>query len=149
MTLDRFEGLQQNQQIVEDFTSRTLKCVPSQYGRLLYLASLRDLATGRYVHEGLASVYSVEAVQQALADCHQELFDRLLELPLEEQETDLIECLGSLEGDFDGVLGRWLEVEFYRLLVPLGAPAYLRDLFCANVRTLLNVLSADRTAQPC
>lgn len=136
-TLDQF---QQNQRVIEDFTSRTLAAIPSDLGRLLYLSTLRDLASGRYRHEGLAAVYSELAVHQALAYCHQELFARILEKPLESLEWDLRVCLSALEGRFGEIAGRWLEMEFYRLLVPSGVPVYLRDLFCSNLRVLLGLL---------
>ena len=140
-TLERFE---QSQRVIEDFTSRTLAAIPSDYARLLYLASLRDLASGRYLHEGLAAVYPAEAVQQALSYCHEEVFAKILETPLEQQEWDLRACLDSLEGDFCGIVTRWQELEFYRMLVPLGVPAYLRTLFYSNLRGLLDLLAEER-----
>lgn len=139
--------LQQNERVIEDFTSRTLAAIPSQFGRLLYVACLRDLGTGRYIHEGLTTVYPKEAVQQALAFCHQQLYAKILETPLEQQEWDLQACVESLEGDFGEIIERWQEVEFYRLLAPPGVPAYLRDAFCSNLRTLLAVLAGDLAAR--
>ena len=142
-TLERFE---QNRRVIEDFTARTLAAIPTDYARLLYVASLRDLASGRYVHEGLSAVYPEEAVQQALAYCHEELYGRILETPLEQQEWDLRGCLGTLDGEFWEILERWRELEFYRMLVPLGLPGYLRELFCSNLRILLAVLAEERAS---
>ncbi len=142
-TLERF---QQNRRVVEDFTSRTLASIPSDYGRLLYVALLRDLASGRYIHEGLAASYPEEAVQQALTHCHEELFARILETPLERQEWDLRACLGALEGNFWEIVSRWQELEFYRVLLPTGAPAYLQDLFCSNLRALLDLLAEEHAS---
>ena len=147
--METLEWFQQNRQVIEDFAERTLAAIPSEYGRLLYLASLRDLATGQYRHEGLAAVYPEGAVQQALARCHEELFARMLEAPLEQQEGDLRACLDSLEADFRGMVIRWRELEFYRVLLPTGVPAYLKDLFCSNMRVLLELLAEERaTPQP-
>ena len=42
-----------------------------------------------------------------------------------------------MEGFVRETARNWLELEFYRVLVPLSTPAYLRDLFCSNVRMLL------------
>lgn len=145
-TLERF---QQNRQVIEDFSARTLAAIPSVYGRLLYVSLLRDLASGRYRHEGLEAVYPENAVQQALQQCHEELFARILETPLEQQEMDLRACLGACEGDFCGVVARWQELEFYRLLMPTGMPAYLQRLFCSNLRTLLELFAeAHASLQP-
>jgi len=88
-----FERFQQSRCVIEDFTSRTLAVIPSHFGRLYYVSSLKDSATGRYLHEGLADVYSQDSVQEALGQCHEELFSRILETPLPEQERDLRRCL--------------------------------------------------------
>ena len=140
-TLERF---QQNQRVIEDFSARTLAAIPSDYGRLLYVASLRDLASGRYRHEGLAAIYPEGAVQQALTHCHEELFARILEAPLEQQEWDLRSCLSALEGDLGEIVARWRELESYRLLLPTGMPNYLQELFCSNLRALLGLLLEER-----
>jgi hypothetical protein len=141
--VEALERFQQNRRVIEDFTVRTLAAIPSEYGRLLYVSSLRDLASGRYVHEGLAAVYPGEAVQQGLTHCHEELFAKLLETSLEEQEWDLRACLSALEGDFWDIIARWQELESYRLLLPAGVPGYLHDLFCSNVRALLGLLDEE------
>ena len=143
------ERFQQNRRVIEDVTTRTLAAIPTNYGRLLYISSLRDLASGRYRHEWLSEVYPEDAVQQALAHCHEELFARILETPLAQQEWDLRACLGSLEGDFWSVVVNWQELESYRLLLPTRVPAYLQALFCSNLRALLGVFAEERaTWQP-
>jgi len=78
-TFDRF---QQSRCVIEDFTSRTLAVIPSEFGRLYYVSSLKDSANGRYLHDGLVELYSEDSVQVALGDCHEELFSRILETPL-------------------------------------------------------------------
>lgn len=140
-TLERF---QQSRRVVEDFTAQTLEAIPTQFGKLLYVASLRDLASGNYLHEGLAAIYPEGAVQQGLHFCHEEIFLRILELPLEQQERDLRLCISNLEGEFWGKVSRWKQTEFHRLLVPEDLPAYLRELFQANVGALLQVLLEER-----
>lgn len=143
------EQFQQNRRVIEDVTTRTLAAIPTNYGRLLYISSLRDLASGRYRHEGLSAVYPEDAVQQALAHCHEELFAKILETPLAQQEWDLRACLGSLEGDFWSVVTNWRELESYRLLLPTRVPAYLQALFCSNLRALLGVFAEEHaTWQP-
>jgi hypothetical protein len=137
------EQFQQNRRVIEDVTTRTLAAIPTNYGRLLYISSLRDLASGRYRHEGLSAVYPEDAVQQALAHCHEELFAKILETPLARQEWDLRACLGSLEGDFWRVVANWQELESYRLLLPTRVPAYLQALFCSNLRALLGVFAGE------
>ena len=83
--VESLESYQQTRRVVEDITARTLASIPTEFGKLLYLSSLRDLATGNYVHEGLVARYSPESVQQALNHCLEELFLRVLDMPLEQQ----------------------------------------------------------------
>jgi hypothetical protein len=142
--MEALEKLEMNQRVIEDFTSRTLVSIPTEFGRLCYLSSLRDsLAGGRYVHEGLAAVFPDAAVQEALEFCHWEIFGRILESPLARQEWDLRGCLSDAEGDFWQTLEQWRETGSYRLLGPADSPRYLRELFSSNVRTLLDVLAAE------
>ena len=143
-----FDSLDQNRRVIEDFALRTLHSISGDVARLLYVASLRDLATGRYRHEGLTAIHSESAVDQSLRLCHEELFERLLESSLEQQEADLRGCLAGFDVPLAEVAARWREHEFYRFLIPSGAPVYLRELFCSNFTTLLRLLVEERLTQP-
>jgi hypothetical protein len=135
--------LQQNRRIIQDFTLTTLAGIPGEFSRLTYMASLRDLSSGRYEHAGLAALYSDEALQQALNLCHEEVFERVLETPLARQEADLKECLERMPGGFCTALTHWRQMEAYRLLMPERAPGYLKELFCSNLRALLEILQKE------
>jgi hypothetical protein len=132
--------LQQNRRIIQDFTLTTLAGIPGEFSRLTYLASLRDLSSGRYEHAGLATLYPDEATQQALQLCHEQIFERVLETPLEQQEADLRQCLERMPGGLCAALAHWRRMEAYRVLMPEGAPGYLKELFCSNLRALLEIL---------
>jgi len=132
--------LQQNRRIIQDFTLTTLAAIPGEFGRLAYMASLRDLSTGRYEHAGLAALYPDEPMQQALQLCHEQIFERVLESPLERQEADLKECLERMPGGLCQTLAHWRRMEAYRVLIPERAPDYLKELFCSNLRALLEIL---------
>jgi hypothetical protein len=132
--------LQQNRLVVEDFTLTTLEGLPGSFARLVYLASLRDLSTGRYEHAGLAVLYPCEAIQQALEMCHEQIFERVLESPLEDQEKDLRVCFESMAEGPQQAVAHWRRLEAYRVLMPEHAPQYLKELFCSNMRALLEIL---------
>lgn len=132
--------LQQNRRVVQDFTVNSLACIPGPYARLIYVASLRDLSSGRYEHHGLAALYPEEAVQQALELCHEQIFERILEMPLEKQLEDLQGCLAAMEGGLPAVVCHWRQLEPYRVLSPENAPDYLKELFFSNLRVLLEIL---------
>lgn len=137
--------LQQNRRIIQDFTENSLAAIPEAFGRLTYIASLRDLSTGKYEHSGLAAVYSPEAVQEALARCHEEIFEGILERPLQEQERHLRECLAGMREGLHTTARHWRRLESYRVLMPEGSPEYLKELFCSNLRTLLEIVEAENS----
>jgi hypothetical protein len=139
----RMEGLsefQQNRRVIEDFVSNSLSGIPGDISRLMHVATLRDLATGQYHHHGLETIYSAPAVDQALRLCHEELFEKVLESSLEQQNADLRRCLSGFDGPLERVATNWKEQEFYRFLIPSGSPDYLRDLFCSNLNVLLQLI---------
>jgi len=147
--VESLERFQQNRRIIQDFTTTTLAAIPSEFGRLLYVASLRDLSSGTYEHAGLMVMYPREAVQEALEMCHEELFARILEKPLEEQERDLRFCLSQMKSSsLVRTVQQWVHTQAYRLLVPDGIPEYLRELFCSNLNALLEILGNVETTNP-
>jgi hypothetical protein len=121
----------------------TLAGIPSQFARLTYVASLRELSSGRYEHAGLAALYPEEAIQQALQLCHEQIFERILERPLSEQEEDLRGCLHAMQGGISSAVANWRQMEVYRILLPENSPDYLKELFCSNLRALLEILQAE------
>jgi hypothetical protein len=140
---DMLTQLQQNRRIIQDFTTTTLASIPSLFGRLIYISSLRDLATGRYEHAGLLALHPGEAVQQALAKCHEEVFERILETPLAEQAEDVRGCLETMPGGLAMTVSHWQRMEAYRVLLPEESPDYLKELFCSNLRALLEILRSE------
>jgi hypothetical protein len=140
-SLDRF---QQSHCVIEDFTSHSLAVIPSEFGRLYYVSSLKDPATGRYQHDGLADVYSDGSVQVALEQCHQELFSRILETSLSDQARDLRKCLDSAGDKFTTIVETWREDRSFEGMCPEGLPSYLRDLFCSNLGALLAIFSSQQ-----
>jgi hypothetical protein len=132
-----------NKCVVQDFTTTTLAAIPNSFGRLIYIASLRDLSSGTYEHAGLAALYSQHAIQESLECCHHEIFQKVLEMPLSIQADDLRECLQGMPGPFASTVSHWRQLESYRILPPGDAPDYLRELFFSNLRALLEILEAE------
>ena len=78
MTVESLERFQQSRAVIEDFSSHTLAAIPTDFGRLYYVSSLKNADSGRYEHDGLKSLYPENAVQAGLCHCHEELFSRIL-----------------------------------------------------------------------
>ena len=114
---------------------------------MAYLFSLRDAATGKYVHETLASLYGAEAVDQVIAKCHEEVFERLLEMPLNAQKEDLQMYLASLPARLREM--SCVAAKLARSGCRLRAPSYLTELYRSNLAVLLELLQDDTsTARP-
>jgi hypothetical protein len=143
--VESLERFAQNQRIIEEYVSQWLADIPSDFGRLASVATLRDVTAGRYHHPALEESYSEPAVHQALLYCHEELFERVLETPLDRQEWDLRMHFARMDAPVEEIASRWIELEFFRSFVPLGTPPYLRDLFLSNTRVILGLLVGERT----
>ena len=142
--MESLERFQQSRAVIEDFSSQTLAAIPTDFGRLYYVSSLKDADSGRYEHDGLRTLYSENAVQAGLSHCHEELFSRILETPLREQERDLHACLGSAGDKFRDVVENWRENRCFQEMCPEGLPDYLQDLFCSNMGALLAIFSSRK-----
>jgi len=138
--LDHF---QTTQQILFDLTANYLEPLSTAYGRLEYLASLRGEKPEKYVHEKLASLYGADAVHEVISQCHQEVFERLLEMPLKMQGEELREYLLSLPGTL-GENVAFCQRACEKWIPPL-APKYLKELYCSNLRVLLELLQDDKS----
>lgn len=140
-SLERFH---QSRTVIEDFSSRTLAAISTFFGRLYYVNSLKDSGTGRYRHDGLTRLYSEGAVQEGLTHCHEELFARILETPLSDQELDLKKCLRAAGDQYWDLVAAWQENGRFDDLCPEGAPGYLHDLFCSNMSALLAIVASNK-----
>ncbi len=138
--LDRFN---QNRAVIEEFAAHWLSSLPTDLGRLIYVAKLRDLYTGTYRHPFLEETFPKASVDQALVFCHEELFSKFLENSFERQAFDLRLTLLGLEQPPAEIAARWLELELYCSFVPTGASARLRDLFVSKIRSMLAALVED------
>ncbi len=128
------QELQLYRQILFNLTTHYLEPLNGVFERLSYVASLRDPSTGIYRHERLGVIYGDRPVNEAIAKSHEEIFERLLELPLAQQESEFLIYLTSWPGGKEQGLQR---VEDSRKSwIPPGAPSYLKELFGSNLRAL-------------
>jgi len=136
------DQLQLHRQILYDLSVHSLEPMGGMFERLAYVANLRNPSTGVYFHERLCAVFGEQGVNQALADCHEELFERLLESPLALQEEDLLSYLDVLPGGREEHLQGCPERA--KTWIPPQAPDYLKKLFCSNLRALCELLQEKK-----
>jgi hypothetical protein len=128
--------------VLEDVWRNTISAVPSDFGKLVYLSSLRDPNSGLYHHYGLENVYSPEQCDAAIHRSHQEVLYRWLEKPLEEQKSDLEFYFRGVDGDLPTVLQNWAELQPYFGYIPADTPKAARQWFLADLGIILDLLAA-------
>jgi hypothetical protein len=132
---------------VIDLRNRTLRRLPCDFSRLIFLASTRDYNTGHYYHDGLAFHFSERVASEALAACHREIFDRLVFCSLDELIEELNTYVFSTQESAEDVLKSWKHLESYRVTVPSQCDELAAGLFLSNVRIALSILqNRQRTA---
>ena len=135
--------LQIHRQILFNLTTHYLEPLDGIFERINYLAGLRDPATGVYRHDRLGVVYEEEPVNEALAKSHEELFERLLEIPLARQEQEFLAYLKGRLGENEEAL-RYFE-DTIQSWIPAEAPSYLKELFGSNLRVLCELHSQQNS----
>jgi hypothetical protein len=124
----------------EDVWERTVSQIPTTFGRIAYLASLRNANSGRYQHFGLARIYSDQEADRVLRLCHREVFADWLSFSLLQQRCDLEAYLNSIEDDRKTVLATWLDLSPYRGLIPADATPAERRLYLSDLELILDLL---------
>ena len=126
-----------------DLWRNTLSQIPSVFGRLIYLSSLRGLNSGVYEHHGLSLVFGPRAANDALKRSHEEVFQVWLNFDLPQQKADLDVYLASVVDERIAVIDTWLRLNPYRNLVPLSARRADQELFLVDFRAVLEVLRCE------
>jgi len=131
---------------IGDLWKHTLSRIPALYGRLTYLASLRDPNSGAYRHHGLSAVFGRDESGKALRESHEQAFVEWLKMSLAEKHEDLRRHLALLEDpqgmavDQAVVVEHWLRTGIYRTMAPSAARPVEAELFSRDLEALLETL---------
>lgn len=129
------------QSATADLFRHTLSRIPTIFGRLVYLASLRDPHSGIYEHHGLGSIFGREESRKALEESHKRVFQEWLSLSLAGKRGDLAEYLEGVDGSKRSVLRRWGRAYTYRSYIPDSARKSETALFLEEFEVLLEILN--------
>jgi hypothetical protein len=111
------------------------------FGRLAYLAALRDPVSGKYYDDSLNSQLGPQDADRALRHSHYQVFSQWLAFSLAEQKEDLSEYLSGLGRGW--ARPNWSSAAPYRQLIPASAREVERQLYLADLETLLELLKAE------
>jgi len=131
-----------------DLWKHTLSQIPTLYGRLAYLASLRDPNSGVYRHHGLSAAFGREESGKALKQSHESIFSEWLNLALAEKSWNLRTYLQGLDDPQGMVVDHWLRSEQYRAQIPDSARPMESELFHRDMEALLQILRNASAAEP-
>src|ERR1700747_1723063 len=124
-----------------DLWRHTLSQIPTTFGRLVFLSTLRDPNTGTYAHYGFAQRVGEEAANEALRQSHLQCFSEWLAFSLEEQKADLDLYLSGIDSDKKTILDTWVRTKPYRNLIPAAALDMERRLYNSDRDTLRELLT--------
>jgi len=139
---DRVSGVAFDRSASADLWRNTISQIPSVFGRLVYLASLRNANNGEYEHHGLALVFGEDEANKALKNSHSAVFAEWLSFNIEQQKADLDLYISGLFEDKRVVLATWSRLTPYRNLLPVSVRAVEKRLYLADFAALLNLLKA-------
>jgi hypothetical protein len=126
----------------------TLSQIPSVFGRLVYMSSLRNPNNGRYDHHGLALICGEEDANKALKKSHAQIFAEWLTFNLEQQKADLDAYLDGLPDDRATVVENWIKLAPYRNLIPGSVRVVEKRLFISDLSALLEAFKNATGAGP-
>ena len=125
---------------ITGLSNRTLARLPGDFSRLVYLASSRDLNTGRYSHDGLTFHFSETVASKAMALCHRDIFDRLVYASLEALIEELRNYISSTNERPEEFLTSWTHLGSYRVTIPSECDELEAEIFLSNVKMALAIL---------
>lgn len=128
--------------------SRTLDQIPTRFGRLVYLAGLRNPNSGAYRHHGMEQAFGAERSGKVIRESHEAIFSEWLSLDLRGQHEDLAGYLNEVGEERARVLETWGSLEPYLSLPPAAAGGAQRLLYETDLEVILELLRGESAASP-
>lgn len=131
------------QRAADDLWRRTLSQVPSLFGKLVYLGSLRNTNADKYEHHGLSTIYGLEVADEVLRRSHEKAFDEWLLYSLKDQKADIDLFLEGVEGSKRETVQAWLTLKPFRNAMPSRVRQPDQELFLSDLLVLLQIFKAE------
>lgn len=119
---------------------RDLAHIQTSYGRLVYLAGLRNPDTGRYEHYGSDGAARAE-IGKELKRIHEDIFKEWVSYPLERKKADIeVYIDGISQVDKSDLIDAWLRLTPYKNLVPASIQGPERQKHVSDFEAILGLL---------
>jgi len=115
---------------------RQLHLIPTSYGRLVYLAGLRNPDTGRYEHYGAPGPETGKLLKRT----HEAIFREWVTFPLEKKKADIELYICGIEVNKAELIDTWLRLTPYKNLVPASIQGPERQKHVSDFEAILGLL---------
>jgi hypothetical protein len=127
-------------ELLKDLWARELSQITTSYGRLVFLAGLRNPNTGQYEYYGCPENTSSYSVSQALSRIHEEIFREWVSYNLERKKADIDAYINGLDIDHAQLVDAWLRLTPYKNLVPGSIQGPERQKHVSDLEAILGLL---------
>lgn len=117
--------------------------IPSTFGRLAFLAGLKNSETGRYTHYQLTAAFGADEADKVIRRTHLETFAEWLSFRLERQQTDLNIFMASVDGHRRQILAACAVLAPHVWCIPDGVAEHERRLYLADLEAILEPLYTE------
>ncbi len=126
----------------ESLWVRDLTLIESAYGKLCYLAGLRNQDTGRYEHySSSSSLVSNLVASRTIKRVHEAIFRDWVALKLEKKKADIeLYISGIGQVDKADLIDAWLRLTPYKNLVPASVQGPERHKHISDFEAILGLL---------
>jgi hypothetical protein len=127
---------------------RAIEAIPTVFGRLAYLASLRTGEAGRYEHYGIAQRLGEEGAHEFLRRSHNEIFREWLALELEPQKREVQRYVfesqqGASAGDRAKALASLIALSPWLVWIPEDSRDAERALYRNDMEIVLELIRRE------
>lgn len=120
---------------------RDLTLIESYYGRLVYIAGLRNPDTGRYEHFGFTASPSNLVASRTIKRIHEIIFRDFVGFTLEKKKADIeLYIAGIGEVDRGELIDAWLRLTPYKNLVPAFIQGPERQKHISDFEAILGLM---------
>ncbi len=127
---------------VAEVCHRDLAQIDTAYGRLVYLAGLRNPDTGRYEHFGATgSIAGALDASRTLRRIHEQVFTEWIAYPLERKKADIELYISGIDQvDRYELIDAWLRLTPYKNLVPASIQGPESEKHTSDFEAILGLL---------